>query len=158
MIMGPKSVHKSCRNNAELIPKLQINGSGTRHKLASHCLPCKSVLWLAIQTTVADNNDIPFFSSIEPTKKTESEGQYILVTTKPKLDAAKKAFDCFTENLAKEGILDHFAKPGYSLERINLFKSMKMQMYANGLTAKYKIPGTIEVPKDAPSPHRNAWK
>ena len=111
-----------------------------------------------IIATVADNNDAPFFSSIEPTKKTESEGRYILVTMKPKLDAAEKAFDHFTENLAKEGILNHFAKPGYSLERINHFKSMKIQTYANGLTAKYKIPGTIEVPKDAPSPHRNAWK
>ena len=111
-----------------------------------------------IIATVADNNDVPFFSSIEPTKKTESEGRYILVMMKPKLDAAEKAFDRFTKNLAKEGILDHFAMPGYSLECINHFKSMKMQMYADGLTAKYKIPGTIEVPKDAPSPHRNAWK
>ena len=33
-----------------------------------------------------------------------------------------------------------------------------MQMNADGLAAKYKIPGTIEVSKDAPSPHCNAWK
>ena len=111
-----------------------------------------------IIATVANNNNVPFFSSIEPTKKTESEGWYILVMTKPKLDTAKKAFDRFTKNLAKEGILNHFAMPGYSLERINHFKSMKMQTYADGLAAKYKIPGTIEVPKDAPSPHCNAWK
>ena len=111
-----------------------------------------------IIATVANNNDVPFVSSIEPTKKTESKGRYILVMTKPKLDAAEKAFDHFTKNLAKEGILDHFAMPGYSLECINHFKSMKMQMYADGLAAKYKIPGTIEVPKDAPSPHHNACK
>ena len=79
--------------------------------------------------SVADNEGVPFFTSVEPTKHTEDDRCYILVTTKTKLNDAKNAFDCFTENLATSGIHDHFAMPGRSIEQINCFKSMKMEKY-----------------------------
>ena len=109
--------------------------------------------------SVTNNEGVPFFTSIEPTKHTEDDGCYILVTTKTKLNDTEKAFDHFTENLTTSGIHGHFAMPGRSIEWINHFKSMKMEKYAEGLTKKYKLMALITIPKqDAPSPRCVTWK
>ena len=50
-------------------------------------------------TSVTDSDGIPFFTSVELTKLSESDGHYILVTTKHKHNATKKAFDHFTKTL-----------------------------------------------------------
>ena len=109
--------------------------------------------------TVQDSNGAAYFTSVEPTKTTDTEGRYILVTTKDKLTEAEKAFDKFASSLSNAGYMQVFAKPGQTIRRINYYKSKKMGTYAEGLAAKYKVPTQIAVPKkDAPSPRRSAWK
>ena len=42
---------------------------------------------------IKDDNGAAYFTSMEPTKDSETEGKYLLVTTKDKINAAEKDLD-----------------------------------------------------------------
>jgi hypothetical protein len=52
--------------------------------------------------TIKDMNGIPFFTSTEPTKLSESTGHFLL-TTKGKLESTEQALDIFFEMMAAKG-------------------------------------------------------
>lgn len=107
------------------------------------------------------DNGKPLFSGIEPTKLTNEEGRYLLLTQKDIIDKAEAKFDTLIENLAKEGVLDQFQIEGKYIRRVNQIQSKAVSAYAASIKARFKPMDTVQVPpmNQRPStPTRNAWK
>lgn len=88
----------------------------------------------------------PLICGIEPTKFTNTEGRYLLLTQKALVDKAEEKFDKLIENLAKEGHLDKFQIDGKFLRHVNQVQSKAVATYAASLKARFKPPETVHVP------------
>jgi len=66
---------------------------------------------------LTDSNDQPFFCSIKPTKLTDSEGCYLLLTSKQRIREAKADLDKLTDYINNNGLNTTLAKPSTKVHR-----------------------------------------
>ncbi len=105
------------------------------------------------------DNGKPLINGIEPTKYTNSEGHYLLLTQKDLVDKAKEKFDILIQNLAKEGQLSKFQIKGKFLCYVTQVQSKAVATYAASLRARFKPLETVNVPPNLCmlTPTCNAW-
>lgn len=102
-----------------------------------------------------------FFSRIKPTKHSEDEGCYILITRMTCLDEAEKAFDKMIKTLEYRNKTIYITKTQMKICHVNHVASKSVAAYAESLTARLALMASILVPtdpKDAPTPCCPAWK
>jgi hypothetical protein len=107
----------------------------------------------AILTAVAPDTTDRLFVSIEPTKTTQTEGRYLLVTTRTHLDAAQKYIDAAIPNTTAANMARITKNETTSITRANrIATSSRFQSYAT--TLQQMVPSTITTNP----PPINAWK
>ena len=101
-----------------------------------------------ILNTLRDSEGKLFFSSIEPTRKSETEGTHLLVTTKDRLEEAQTAIDIVLE------LLDQYHAHEIKLDGKRLSRTYRREGpaadYSAQLNATYQ-------PKSTPTPRNQLW-
>jgi len=104
---------------------------------------------------LVDSDDQPFFISTEPTKFSDSEGRYLLLTSKERIQEAETELDNLTDFIDNNGLNMTLAKPQAKIRRTHRPPTSKYTQHAATLASCYQ---DIPSPSPPSPPHRhNAW-
>ncbi len=104
--------------------------------------------------TIKDNNGIPFFTSIELTKMSESDGCFLLITTKNRLNQAEAKLDEFFAYMDNKGYNNTMARNGKRIQRTNYVAPMNFSKAYSGYNTKYTMNPNDN---DTRGRRKNAW-
>jgi hypothetical protein len=104
--------------------------------------------------TIKDNNGIPFFTSIEPTKMSESDGRFLLLTTKNRLNQAKAKLNEFFAYMDNKGYNNTMARNGEHIKRTNYVALTNFSKAYSGYNTKYTMNPNDN---DTHGRRKNAW-
>jgi hypothetical protein len=103
---------------------------------------------------IKDNNGIPFFTSIEPTKMSESDGRFLLITTKNRLNQAEAKLDEFFAYMDNKGHNNTMARNGKCIQCTNYVAPMNFSKAYSGYNTKYTMNPNDN---DTRGRRKNAW-
>jgi hypothetical protein len=89
--------------------------------------------------TIKDNNGILFFTSIEPTKMSESDGPFLLITTKNRLNQAEAKLDEFFAYMHNKGYNNTMACDGERIQCTNYVTLTNFSKAYSGYNTKYMM-------------------
>jgi len=95
---------------------------------------------------ITDDEGVPYFTSLEPTKFSATEGRYLLFTQKEKATKAMKAFNDFVMWLYDNKFQDPFVFPNMHLRRTHTTSDPKIANYATRIAAKHSSPPDVANP------------
>ena len=104
--------------------------------------------------TIKDDKGIPFFTSIEPTKMSESDGRFLLLTTKDRLNQAETKLDEFFTYMHNKGYNTTMAREGESIQRTNYVAPTNFSRAYSGYNTKYTMDPNDN---DTRGRRKNAW-
>lgn len=104
--------------------------------------------------TIKDNNGIPYFTSIEPTTKSESEGRFLLLTTKDKLEEAESGIDIFFDYFHQKNYNATMARDGERIKRTSYIEPTRFSRSFAGHNKKYQMDPNDT---DTAGVRKNAW-
>jgi hypothetical protein len=104
--------------------------------------------------TIKDSNGISFFTSIEPTTRSESNGRFLLLTTKDRFEAAKASINKFFSYMDSKGYNETMARDGEQIKCTHYIAPTRFSKSYAGYNTKYQIDPND---KDTTGVHKNAW-
>jgi hypothetical protein len=104
--------------------------------------------------TIKDSNGIPFFTSIEPTTRSESNGCFLLLTTKDRFEAAEASIDKFFSYMDSKGYNETMARDGKQIKRTHYIAPTRFSNSYAGYNTKYQMDPNN---KDTAGVCKNAW-
>jgi hypothetical protein len=103
---------------------------------------------------IKDNNSIPFFTSIKPTKMSESDGRFLLITTKNRLNQAEAKLDEFFAYMDNKGYNNTMACSGECIQCTNYVTPTNFSKAYSGYNTKYMMNPNDN---DTCGRRKNAW-
>jgi hypothetical protein len=104
--------------------------------------------------TIKDSNGIPFFTSIEPTTRSESNGCFLLLTTKDRFEAAEASIDKFFSYMDSKGYNETMARDGKQIKRTHYIAPTRFSNSYAGYNTKNQMDPNN---KDTAGVCKNAW-
>jgi hypothetical protein len=104
--------------------------------------------------TIKDSNGIPFFTSIEPTTRSKSNGHFLLLTTKDRFEAAEASINKFFSYMDSKGYNKTMAHDGEQIKRTHYIAPTRFSNSYAGYNTKYQMDPND---KDTARVCKNAW-
>ena len=104
--------------------------------------------------TIKDNNGIPYFMSIEPTTKSESEGHFLLLTTKDKLEEAESGINILFNYFHQKNYNVTMVHDGEHIKHTSYIESTRFSQSFAGHNTKFQMDPNDT---DTAGIHKNAW-
>jgi hypothetical protein len=89
--------------------------------------------------TIKDSNGIPFFTSIKPTMRSESNGCFLLLTTKDRFEAAKASIDKLFSYMDSKGYNETMACDGEQIKCTYYIAPTRFSNSYAGYNTKYQM-------------------
>jgi hypothetical protein len=103
---------------------------------------------------IKDNNGIPFFTSIKLTEMSESDGRFLLITTKNQLNQAKAKLNEFFAYMDNKGYNNTMARDGERIQCTNYVAPTNFSKAYSGYNTKYTMNPSDN---DTRGRRKNAW-